>query len=108
MKKAVIFDFDYTLGDSTEGIVKSTDYALEKLCEAKKSREEIKATVGLSLNETYKVLTGNESEDRAELFKEYFIEKANEVMVDSTELYKDTIFVLRQIPNQHNNISVIF
>ncbi len=29
--KAVIFDFDYTLGDSTDGIVLSSNYALEKM-----------------------------------------------------------------------------
>ena len=29
--KGLIFDFDYTLGDSTEGIVASVNYALEKL-----------------------------------------------------------------------------
>lgn len=30
MYKAVIFDFDYTLGDSTNGIVLSINHALEK------------------------------------------------------------------------------
>jgi phosphoglycolate phosphatase len=31
MKKAVLFDFDYTLGDSASGIVLCINYALEKL-----------------------------------------------------------------------------
>ena len=31
MFKAIIFDFDYTLGDSTKGIVLSINYALERL-----------------------------------------------------------------------------
>lgn len=31
MYKAVIFDFDYTLGDSTNEIVLSINHALEKL-----------------------------------------------------------------------------
>lgn len=100
MKKAVIFDFDYTLGDSTDGIVKSTDAALEKLCEEKKTREEIKKTIGISLHETYKVLTGNDDDDRAELFKKYFIEKADEVMVDSTELYEKTTEVLESLKKE--------
>ena len=29
--KAVLFDFDYTLGDSSSGIVISVNYALNKL-----------------------------------------------------------------------------
>ena len=31
MYKAVIFDFDYTLGDSTNGIVLSVNYALGEM-----------------------------------------------------------------------------
>ena len=31
MLKAIIFDFDYTLGDSTNGIALSINYALEEL-----------------------------------------------------------------------------
>ncbi len=97
MKKAVIFDFDYTLGDSTEGIVKSCEFALDCLGEEKKTREKIIKTIGISLHETYKVLSGKNDDEKAELFKEYFIRKADEVMVDSTELYKDTLNVLKEL-----------
>ena len=40
MLKAIIFDFDYTLGDSTNGIVLSVNYALEKLGFKRKDKEE--------------------------------------------------------------------
>ena len=69
MKKAIIFDFDYTLGDSTKGIITCTDYALLKLGEEKKSTEEIKKTIGINLNDTYKILSGKDDDDKAELFK---------------------------------------
>lgn len=97
MKKAVIFDFDYTLGDSTEGIVKSTLSALERLGEKNTSKKKIKATVGISLDETYKVLTGKDDDEKAKLFTKFFIEKADEVMVDSTELYESTLEVLSEL-----------
>lgn len=99
MKKAVIFDFDYTLGDSTSGIVKSAKYALCKLGEEKKSDQEIINTIGLSLEETYKVLSGKDDTEKQKLFKKYFIEKADEVMVASTELYEDSLYVLRTLKN---------
>ena len=51
--KAVIFDFDYTLGDCTNGIVFSVNYALDKLGYSEHNVSEIKKTVGLSLKETF-------------------------------------------------------
>ena len=95
----VIFDFDYTLGDTTNGIVLSAQYALEQMGEEEKNYEEIKKTIGLSLSETYKALTGNMDEARADRFFDLFKEKADEVMVDSAELYpgvKDMLVNLRE------------
>jgi len=93
----VIFDFDYTLGDSTGGIVLSANYALERLGEPARSYEEIKKTIGLSLKETYKTLTGNTEEAFAERFSDLFKEKADEVMVPNTELYPGVKEMLRNL-----------
>lgn len=107
MKKAVIFDFDYTLGDSTGGIVQSAMYALEKLGEEKKSEEQIIKTIGLSLEETYKVLSGNDDIEKQKLFRKYFIEKADEVMVASTELYKNTLTVLESLKQREFKTAIV-
>lgn len=107
MKKAVIFDFDYTLGDSTEGIVKSTNYALMMLGEEEKTKEQIRRTIGLSLQETYKVLTGRNDNTRAEVFKDFFIEEANRVMVDSTHLYDDTYHVLYSLKSDGFKVGIV-
>lgn len=103
MLKAVIFDFDYTLGDSTKGIVLSVNYALEQLGYKTREMDEIKKTIGLSLKATYEVLTasdrmqkGAESlQDNSQIFAEeaenftrFFKEKADNVMVDNTQLYQ--------------------
>ena len=81
MYKAFIFDFDYTLGDSTEGIVQSVLFALSQLHEGSRTTEEIRRTIGLSLKDTYFTLTSNMSEEKADLFAKYFKQKADEVMV---------------------------
>ena len=97
--KTVLFDFDYTLGDTTNGIVLSAQYALERMGEEERTCEEIKKTIGLSLSETYKKLTGNMDEERADRFFDLFKEKADEVMVDSAELYpgvKEMLVSLRE------------
>ncbi|MBQ8119092.1 MAG: HAD-IA family hydrolase [Lachnospiraceae bacterium] len=85
--KALLFDFDYTLGDSTNGIVLSVNYALVKLGHLQKSVEDIRKTIGLSLKDTYFALTGGNNINEAMLFSKHFKEKADEVMVDNTELY---------------------
>lgn len=66
MKKGIVFDFDYTLGDSSEGIVLSINYALEKLGYGTKEIGEIKRTIGLSLKDTYSRLTAQSNTDEAE------------------------------------------
>lgn len=100
MLKAIIFDFDYTLGDSTNGIVLSINYALEQLGCMTRSTEDIKKTIGLSLKETYFALTTNNDLDKAIKFADFFKEKADKVMVDNTELYvgvKDVLTKLKEI-----------
>lgn len=87
MKKALVFDFDYTLGDSTEGIASSVNYALDKMGFEKRGKEEIKKTIGLSLKDTLFSLTEKDDEESAKKFAELFKEQADRVMVDNTRLY---------------------
>lgn len=107
MWKAVVFDFDYTLGDSTEGIVLSVNYALEKLGFGTKDREEIKKTIGLSLKDTFSVLTGVGDREMAERFSAYFKEKADLVMVENTVLYEDTMKVLRGLKTEGYKVCIV-
>lgn len=96
--KAILFDFDYTLGDSTNGIVLSVNYALVKLGHVQKSVEDIRKTIGLSLKDTYFTLTGDNNLNAAMLFSKYFKKKADRVMVDNTDLYpnvKESLLSLR-------------
>ncbi len=97
MYKVVIFDFDYTLGDTTNGIVKSVDYALEHLGYAAKSVSEIKRTIGLSLKETFSALTGCRDNGQTERFVRLFREKADEVMTESAVLYDRVPEILREL-----------
>ena len=99
MLKVIVFDFDYTLGDSTEGIVLSANYALEQLGHTVKNIDKIKKTIGLSLKETYFALTGNYDLEKAEQFAKYFKVKADAVMTENTVLYpgvKDMLSELKE------------
>lgn len=94
MYQAVIFDFDYTLGDSTGGIELSINYALAAMEYPCQSIDMIKKTIGLSLKDTFEKLTLCKEAEAADRFSELFKQKADEVMVDNTVLYHDTKEIL--------------
>ena len=107
MYKAVIFDFDFTLGDSARGIAESVNYALEKLGYAPKAFDLIKKTIGLSLPKTFSALTGSDDFDAANMFSTYFKEKADLVMVDNTDLYPHTLDTLRSLRKQGIKTAIV-
>ena len=107
MYKAVIFDFDYTLGDPSKGIELSTNYAIEKLGYEQKSQEEIRKTIGLSTKDTFYALTGETDPERAALFAKYFKEKADVIMVDHTSLYPVPQEVLKKLRSSEIKVGIV-
>jgi phosphoglycolate phosphatase len=105
--KAVIFDFDYTLGDCTNGIVLSVNYALDKLGYSVHNVQEIKRTVGLSLKETFFKLAGDNDFEKADRFCDYFKEKADVVMVDSTVLLPGTLEIFKFLKDNDVKIGIV-
>lgn len=97
MIKAIIFDFDYTLGDSAKGIALSINYALNKLGYPAPDIEAVKRTIGLSLTETYLALTSDDDLYKAEQFAKFFKEEADKVMVANTNLYPGVKMVLQHM-----------
>ena len=95
--KAVLFDFDYTLGDSTEGIIACLSYGLEKLGFPASGREEMRKTIGLSLGPSLYRLTGCDDEATAREFTRLFMEKADEVMVDAARFLPGAVELLRDL-----------
>ena len=107
MFKAVLFDFDYTLGNSEQGIFLSVNHGLKELGYAPQDLPVIKKTIGLSLKDTYITLTGDTNEEKAKKFSALFIEKANEVMVKNTELYDGVLEVLHSLNNRSIKIGIV-
>jgi phosphoglycolate phosphatase len=107
MYQVVIFDFDYTLGDSSKGIELSTNYAIEKLGYEQKSQMEISKTIGLSTKDTFYALTRETDSERAALFAKYFKEKADVIMVDNTSLYPATQEVLKKLRSSKMKVGIV-
>ncbi|MBE5893410.1 MAG: HAD family hydrolase [Lachnospiraceae bacterium] len=107
MLKVIVFDFDYTLGDSTNGIALSINYALGQLGHTAKSIDEIKKTIGLSLKETYYSLTAINDFQKAEQFTKLFKIKADEVMVENTILYEGVKETLSKLREQGYKVAIV-
>lgn len=54
----VLFDFDYTLADTSVGIVNSFHYAFDRLNIERKEEASIKKTIGMPLKAAFTALTG--------------------------------------------------
>lgn len=107
MYKAVIFDFDYTLGDSTNGIVLSINHALEKLNLKTQDTKTIQKTIGLSLKDTLFELSGVQDDEAVRKFTQYFKEKADEVMVDNTRFYEGVLEMLEKLGNEERLLGIV-
>lgn len=58
---AVIFDFDLTLVESTEGVTDCANYALQALGLPTVSTDRVRQTIGLTLPHTFHALSGKDA-----------------------------------------------
>lgn len=97
--RSVIFDFDYTLADSSQGAFECINFALRTMGLDHVSQEAACRTIGLSLSETFLTLGEHHEPRRCDEFHELFVQRADQVMVELTALYEAvpaTVEALRQ------------
>ncbi len=98
--QAIIFDFDYTLADSSEGVIECINFALDRLGLPLAADAEIRKTIGLSLPDALLMLVGKEYARYTDEFTRLFVERADEVMTDMTELFDsvpETVTALQKL-----------
>lgn len=95
--KAVLFDFDYTLGDATEAIVAGFCYAFERMGLERPGREDVRRTVGHVLEDEYTMLTGDADPARRAQFRALYVEKANPLQIAGTQLNPGAAELLRAL-----------
>ncbi len=86
--QCVIFDFDYTLADSSEGVIECANYALRRLGLPTASDDAIRHTIGMSLPRTLTALAGDEHSGHGDEFMRLFIERADEALHDTIALFE--------------------
>ena len=82
--RAVLFDFDFTLADSTPGVLDCFAYGFERLGLPNVEAERVRRTIGLTLDEALRILHGVEDPAVARAFFDAFRERAADVMVPNT------------------------
>ena len=98
MVQAIICDFDFTLADSSPGVVACVNEALAGLGLPLVPAELIHATIGLSLAHTLQTLTGIVDPGTAAEFTRRFVAHADLVMNGLTTMYPwvpETVSTLR-------------
>ena len=82
----VIFDFDFTLADSSEGAIECIGHALGTLG-LRAAPDEIRHTIGLSLDASLEQLAGRLGPEDVQKFSRAFVERADQVMAPLTRIY---------------------
>jgi phosphoglycolate phosphatase len=105
--RAIVFDFDYTLADSSEPVWDCINTALTGLGLPSVSREAACRTIGLSLPEAFVKLGGREHADKTWEFVGRFVRRADEIMVDQTIIYDSAREMLEQLRPRGLNLGIV-
>ncbi|WP_321790379.1 HAD-IA family hydrolase [Burkholderia pyrrocinia] len=105
--RAVIFDFDLTLADSSAAIIECTECALQQLGAAGATPMQIGAVIGLPLQEMFRSLTGETDPARAEAFARHFVSRADEIMVQGTRIYPEVPPLLARLREQGLAVAIV-
>ena len=105
--KAILFDFDYTLADSSKGVFECVNYALEKMGFPKSQYLRVCKTIGMSLPLTYAYLTDRDDEKEIETFKNLFVEKADQVMSDNAEIFEFVPQTLKKLKSHGLTLGIV-
>jgi phosphoglycolate phosphatase len=90
MIQAVLFDFDYTLADSSDAVVECFNTGLAGIGLPHAEPDAIRRTIGLSIPDSLAQVAGPEHLHRAEEFRLHWRRRSDEIMVEWTRVFEWT------------------
>lgn len=105
--KIYLFDFDYTLANSENGIVKCFELLLEQEHYPAKPRDDIKRTIGMSMLQALEILTGEHDKNLLIELRDKYTVFADLYMTDNTVLFPETTSALEKIKSTGAKIGII-
>jgi phosphoglycolate phosphatase len=103
MKKAIIFDCDMTLVDTSIGTHHCVNKALKALGYESVDYGKVKSTIGIYMTESFKILTGEDNVQQAERFRDLFLEGESQIN-EYAKLFEGVLPVLHFA--KRNNLCV--
>ena len=95
--KTYLFDFDYTLADSSRGIVTCFRNVLNRHQYTNVTDEAIKRTIVKTLEESFSILTGVTDWEQLTAFRQEYRLEADVHMNVNTRLFPDTLSTLKEL-----------
>ena len=102
-----LFDCDYTLADSSRGIVICFRNVLERHGHTGISDEAIKRTIGKTLEDSFSILSGITTPETLAEYKKEYVKEADTYMTVNTFFFPETVTVLKTLKSQGAQIGII-
>lgn len=105
MYKAILFDLDGTITESGEGIMKSVQYALEKIGKPEDDLQKLRVFIGPPLIEQFMKYASMDIHD-AKLCVEYFRERFSTKGIYENKLYPNVEYVLKSLKDSGYDLAI--
>ncbi len=102
----IIFDFDYTLADSSTPVIACVNYALQKLELTEAEPQAVRRLIGYDLYHTFDVLAGENGDGKGDDFLSLFQEYSEIVMVDGTVILEHASTALEDL-SSHSKLGIL-
>lgn len=104
---AYLFDFDYTLANSSAGIVICFQHVLQGNGYRNVSDDDIRRTIGKTLEESFAILTGVSDPVILEEYRKAYVREADVYMTVHTALFPETASVLAELKKAGKKLGII-
>ena len=107
MYSTYLFDFDYTLADAGAGIILCFHLTFDELGHPRASDEEIRRTIGRTLEEAYTHLTGIRDREKLLHFRKIYRAFADVHMTENTVFLPGAVPVLQELKARGKKLGVV-
>ena len=105
--KLCLFDFDYTLADTTKPIVECFRHTFETMNLDGFDRERVIKTIGLTLDDAFPELTGIKDKEKVKELIAIYRVKSEEITIQNTVLFEDTMETLKTLKDNGVKIGIV-